>query len=606
MIKKLGRESMLIVLAACALAGCASVKINDAASPPPTLGEALKNDLETTLAAKDLGSSFNSWASARIRQDLPADYLADYGQRLYGAIADQLASSATSSANLSQVSQSANLVGLAGVVKPADQAERGKALIERSREYVKQLSAKGMEQLALLYAISHPETLADSGLAGDLVRIAQAVPNQWALRRLGQLGVKGADAAATPKDLDPANALKACVTVWVDRGIKIEKGVGMADRVIGSAFFVERSGYLLTNYHVIASEVDPDYKGYSKLFIRLGSSASERIPAKVVGWDSVFDLALLKTEIPAPALIALSAENGASSGTKVMAFGSPGGLENTVTAGIVSALGRRFLPMGEIMQIDAPVNPGNSGGPLIANNGDFLGIVFAGVSQFQGVNFAVPAYWISALLPQLEQGGKVRHPGLGVELFEFRNEVRVGYVRPGSPAQKLGIEAGAVLTAIDGRPIKSITDAYAVLQGRLPGELARVEWRSAGKDILGVDPASKDRQSLVMLEERPERPLENHVKAGLDLKLLVPLFGMRTTNISTKKDKAELRVEEVIPGSAADENGFSAGDVFTVLAWAYDPKLHAVVMQVNVARRSQGYMEHAIQLGSYTEIQDMI
>ncbi len=94
-----------------------------------------------------------------------------------------------------------------------------------------------------------------------------------------------------------ATMLKGTATIWVNRGVKIEKGVGYPDRVIGSGFFIDPRGYLLTNHHVIASEVDPAYEGFSRLFLRLSDDPTARIPAKVVGWDPVLDLALVKVEI---------------------------------------------------------------------------------------------------------------------------------------------------------------------------------------------------------------------------------------------------------------------------------------------------------------------
>ena len=211
-----------------------------------------------------------------------------------------------------------------------------------------------------------------------MTEIASSIGNKWALGKLQHLEMAPGAELAETTDIDPAQVLKACVTVWVDRGIRMERGVGSPDIVIGSAFFIEKNGYLLTNYHVIASEVDPEFEGYSKLYIRPGNNYQEKIPAKVVAWDQSFDLALLKVEIDAPAVVSLTSIDSIKSGTRVMAFGSPGGLENTVTAGITSNLNRRLLPMGGVMQIDASVNPGNSGGPLFTVDGDFIGIVFAG------------------------------------------------------------------------------------------------------------------------------------------------------------------------------------------------------------------------------------
>ncbi len=131
---------------------------------------------------------------------------------------------------------------------------------------------------------------------------AIAVGNMSVLRSLASAMKDRGFAVPAAADAEAAPSfprmISGTVTILVDRGIKVEKGVGYPDRVIGSGFFIDKRGYILTNHHVIESEVDPKYKGYSRLFVRLSESPQgERIPAKVVGWDKTFDLALVKTEI---------------------------------------------------------------------------------------------------------------------------------------------------------------------------------------------------------------------------------------------------------------------------------------------------------------------
>lgn len=206
-----------------------------------------------------------------------------------------------------------------------------------------------------------------------------------------------------------SDMIKGVATVIVDRGYRIEKGVGMLDMVIGSAFFVD-NGLMVTNYHVISSEVDPEYEGYSRMYIRTGNAGSVRIPAKVIGYDKALDLALIKADIKPEYIFSIIDRAQPLVGESVYAIGSPAGLEKTVTQGIVSALGRRFLSIGDCIQIDAAVNHGNSGGPVVDKNGRLVGIVFAGADQFQGLNFAVPAERLAAALPALIAGGKAERP----------------------------------------------------------------------------------------------------------------------------------------------------------------------------------------------------
>ncbi|MDR3248958.1 MAG: S1C family serine protease, partial [Treponema sp.] len=200
---------------------------------------------------------------------------------------------------------------------------------------------------------------------------------------------QSAPGAYIPEDLrayaqgrdSPQDMIKGVATVLIDRGMRIEQGRGFPDRILGSAFFVDASGLLITNYHVIASEVDPKYEGYSCMTIRLGDSTSPRIPARVIGWDKAMDLALIKTEISPEYVFSVVDRVVPQVGDSILAIGSPGGLEKTVTMGIVSALSRRFLQIGDVIQIDAAVNSGNSGGPVVDTSGRLVGIVFAGAAQ---------------------------------------------------------------------------------------------------------------------------------------------------------------------------------------------------------------------------------
>ena len=164
--------------------------------------------------------------------------------------------------------------------------------------------------------------------------------------------------------------IKGTVTVWVDKGIKVENGMGYADRVIGSGFFISKDGYIVTNHHVIADLVNPKYEGYARLYVKLAEDSETRIPAKVVGWDSGVDLAVLKAEVDAPYVFNLGSSGSLEVGDKVYCIGSPVGLDRTLTSGIVSASDRSLFSAGPVMQIDAAVNSGNSGGPCVDENGN--------------------------------------------------------------------------------------------------------------------------------------------------------------------------------------------------------------------------------------------
>jgi S1-C subfamily serine protease len=290
----------------------------------------------------------------------------------------------------------------------------------------------------------------------------------------------------------------------------------------------------------------------------------------------------------------------------VLAFGSPGGLDNTVTSGITSNMDRRLLALGDVMQIDAAVNPGNSGGPLLTAEGDFIGIVFAGIPQFQGVNFSVPAYWVADLLPRLAGGGKLAHPWLGLKLFEYRDQLRVLYVVPGSPAWNIGLSAGDVIDSFNGQPVTRIAQVYRQLGRLAPDDLARLGWRAGCGDLTGALPGGRELEGVCLLESRPEHPLEAAVSSGMSLALLPPLFGFSAHDLSVSPLSLDLKVDQVIPGSAADETGLGAGDTLSVLDWAYDRKSQVLRFLFGTTRRSQGYLPQTMQLLSPIDTEDFM
>ncbi|MBO4403857.1 MAG: trypsin-like peptidase domain-containing protein, partial [Treponema sp.] len=171
--------------------------------------------------------------------------------------------------------------------------------------------------------------------------------------------------------------INGTVTVYVDKGIKIERGLGYTDAVLGSGFFISKDGYIVTNHHVISDCVDPEYEGFSRLYIKLAEDPDTRIPAKVIGYDSSLDIALIKAEVEAPYVFTLGSSSDLETGTEVYAIGSPLGLEKTITRGIISSTDRRLMLSAKVFQLDAAVNSGNSGGPLIDGAGRVQAIVFA-------------------------------------------------------------------------------------------------------------------------------------------------------------------------------------------------------------------------------------
>jgi S1-C subfamily serine protease len=386
--------------------------------------------------------------------------------------------------------------------------------------------------------------------------------------------------------------LSGTVTIWVNRGYRIERGMGYADRVIGSGFFIDRRGYLLTNYHVIESQVSTEYKGYSRLYVRLPGDRGDRIPAEVVGWDPVFDLALLKTVMPVPFVFSFDVNQRFDVGERVYAIGSPGGLENTVTSGIVSARGRSLLEMGEAIQVDAPLNGGNSGGPLLNAEGGLLGVVFAKIPQFEGINFAIPTDWIAGRIPEFYQGGRQTALWLGLSLYDGDGRLEVIYVFPNSPAEMAGIRRGDVLTEFNGRPASRIREAQRILLELRGQRLVRGGFIREGETFY----------ALLNLDARPDIPVKTIFRHAPMAGLFAPLFGMQVEAAGRRS----YVVKRVFPGSPADEGGFSENDPFVVSRWELVEDAEAVILQMRIKKRKAGFIESVIQLAAWIKLSNVI
>jgi S1-C subfamily serine protease len=404
-------------------------------------------------------------------------------------------------------------------------------------------------------------------------------------------------AAFAGKDTGFPEMVGGTVTIWVNRGIKIEGGVGFPDRAIGSGFFIDKRGYILTNYHVISSEVDPEYEGFSRLYVRLSEKPEEKIPAKVVGWDEVFDIALLKAEIKPSYVFSLSDERSFNPGETIYAIGSPIGLENTVTSGIISAVGRRFLQLGDAIQVDVPVNVGNSGGPLLNREEKLVGVVFAGIEPYEGINFAIPAYYIHFILPQLYDEGKVIHPWLGAAVKEVDEGFEVMYVLPGEPADKVAIEPGDTILKINNRSFSTLRDLQEEIIRYQPNTLVSVTW---------TDETKTERTGYFSLNSRPNQPMDLAIERDRRDNLITPLFGMRLEETDTVFWKPNYSVRRVYRGSIADETGLSENDPVSIQRWEVDRENRIALLQLYVMKRTAGFLEKAVQLAAYLDIDNFI
>ncbi|MDR2490560.1 MAG: S1C family serine protease [Spirochaetaceae bacterium] len=474
-------------------------------------------------------------------------------------------------------------------------------LLEQAKDYLQ----KGNNLPAFLYAFRAHELSRISG--GDaLLFLERAVTQKQRGTAAYFLAAARSARANIPPDFaefaerkdTPDLMIKGVATVVVDRGMKIERGRGTPDRVLGSAFFVDSSGLLITNYHVIASEVDPSYNGYSRMYVRTGDSSSARVPAKVIGWDKTLDLALIKTEIKPEYVFSIIDHATPAVGETVIAIGSPGGLEKTVTSGIVSALGRRFLQIGDVIQMDAAVNHGNSGGPLVDTRGRLVGIVFAGIEQFQGLNFAVPAVRLTAALPALIKGGKAARPWLGITIAETRGSGEIIYVAPQTPASDQMLREGLTIEALDGQKVGARQGALIpTLQDKLfpcrPGELVALR-------------TSDGKTRIMRTAERPPVPLAEAAKVDSRERMTAPLFGLVLEPSVGDAMSPSYLIKKVVRGSIADEAGLSAQDPVSIRRFRVEEKDGYALLEINVKKKRAGYFETSMSIPAALDSPDTL
>jgi S1-C subfamily serine protease len=291
-------------------------------------------------------------------------------------------------------------------------------------------------------------------------------------------------------------AARACVFV-TQRQTVVDFFGGTAHDIpagSGSGFIWDADGHIVTNFHVIADA--------QRLTVTLHNQAT--FLATVVGAEPRKDIAVLHIDAPREALLPIDRHAGKIDlevGQKVIAIGNPFGLDQTLTTGVISALGRQVDGIGgvkirEMIQTDAAINPGNSGGPLLDSTARLIGMntmIFSRSGASAGIGFAVPGQTISRIVPQLIKFGKAEQVGLGVEIDpQQRIEQRLGLrgivviaTIPGSSAAKVGIHGlertmtgiklGDVIVAIDGKPITNYDDLYNNLDGRRTGEVVKVK-----------------------------------------------------------------------------------------------------------------------------------
>jgi len=356
-----------------------------------------------------------------------------------------------------------------------------------------------------------------------------------------------------------------------ERGIPTPRGPaphGQGPRAgAGSGFIIDQNGLIVTNHHVI--------QGADEVTVTMNDG--RELKADVMGADPDTDLALLKVETDAPLPVARFADSdGVRVGDAVIAIGNPFGLGGTVTAGIVSAKAREIGAgrYDDFLQIDAPINRGNSGGPTFNLEGEVIGVntaIHSPTGGNVGIGFAIPANLTQKIVDDLEDDGMVERGWLGVHIqgvdedladgldLEEARGALVSRVAENGPAAAFGIEQGDVILSFDGKPINALRDLTRAVADTEPGSNTDIlVWREGAEQTLSVEIAQMpSEQNVASLDEDAELD-ETTPKLGL---ALANLDAQIRSEMDLSDDIEGAVVTDVLPGSPAAEKGLRQGDL---------------------------------------------
>jgi serine protease Do len=329
----------------------------------------------------------------------------------------------------------------------------------------------------------------------------------------------------------------------------------------GSGFFISADGYAVTNNHVV--------DGADK--VEVTTDDGKTYKAKVIGTDQRTDLALIKVEGGSNFSFAKLSDTKPRIGDWVLAVGNPFGLGGTVTAGIVSASGRDIGngPYDDFIQIDAPVNKGNSGGPAFNTNGEVIGVntaIYSPSGGSVGIAFSIPAPTVKSVIAQLKDKGSVSRGWIGVQIQPVTADIAdslglkkaegalVAEPQANSPAAKAGIESGDVITSVNGETVKDARELARTIGGMPPGTSVKLDVLHKGQDkvinlTLGQLPNN--------VEAKADTEKDN--SRGTDVARLGLTVAPANSVAGAGKDGVV--VTEVDPKSAAADRGFKEGDV---------------------------------------------
>lgn len=334
-------------------------------------------------------------------------------------------------------------------------------------------------------------------------------------------------------------------------------------RGVGSGFIISGDGYVMTNAHVVEGADD----------VTVTLTDKREFKAKIIGFDKRTDVALVKIDGGGLPFLTLGNSNKIKVGEWVIAIGSPFGLDNTVTAGIVSAKARDTGDYLPLIQTDVAVNPGNSGGPLINMRGEVIGInsqIYSRSGGYMGISFAVPIDEAIRIAEQLKASGKVSRGRIGVQIGEVTKDVAeslglnkaqgalVQRVESASPAEKGGLEAGDIILKFNGGVVEKSSDLPRMVGGCKPGTRVTVSvWRKGANRDFNLTVSEMEQEKLARRDERKSEQLPS-----------ADVLGLLVSDL-TDGQKNELKVGGGVMVDAAEgaagRAGVRAGDVIVRL-----------------------------------------
>jgi serine protease Do len=332
-------------------------------------------------------------------------------------------------------------------------------------------------------------------------------------------------------------------------------------RGVGSGFIISADGYVLTNHHVV--------DGADEIYVTL--TDKREFKGKLIGSDRRTDVALVKIEASGLPRLTIGDSGKLRVGEWVVAIGSPFGLENTVTAGIVSAKGRDTGDYLPFIQTDVAVNPGNSGGPLLNMKGEVIGInsqIYSRTGGFMGISFAIPIDEVMRVADQLKSSGRVVRGRIGVGIAEVTKDVAeplglpkaggalVRSVEANGPADRAGVEVGDIITRFDGKPIEKSSDLPRIVGGTKPGAKVGLQvWRKGASRELQVTVAELEPERSARAGRPGGGPGGGNGQPAPQAS--ANALGLVVSDIPDDR-KAQLRIKAGVVVDAVEANGAAA------------------------------------------------